>query len=523
MKVLKKISLSLFLSCIFTTAFPQGVVTLSKEQLKDKIMGGWAGQMIGVSYGAPLEFRSNGKIIETNLNNYQDWDAERIKNSLEQDDIYVDITFATVLDSLGLDATFDDFANYFRDSKYLLFHANAQARQNLRQGIPASLAGTPKYNIHANDIDFQIEADFIGSMTPGLPQYSNKYCEKIGRIMNYGDGLYGGMFVAGMYSAAFIENDVPTVLKKGLACIPAESKYAKIIRDVIDSHEQYPSDWKKTWQFIGDKWDHQDVCPGGVAKPYNIDASINGAYIAIGLLYGEKDLEKTMQIAARCGQDADCNASSSAGIISTMLGYSRIPDKYKAGLDEIADSKFDNTTYSFNDIVASTLDRAYKLIEAAGGSISDDEVTIAVQNPVSPPLEQFDMGKPVKMIAVTDPAWKWNGNWQNKKGVIEWYNNYDGKLGKGNKTAESELTFSGTGLLILGINNKNGGMADVFVDGKKAGTINSYVAEDTFNDALWHVSNLTNALHTVKIVMRNDADNSSKGKELHILGASVYK
>ena len=133
---------------------------LSIASLDDKIKGAWAGQMIGVSYGAPLEFRSNGKIIETNLYNYQDWTDKRIVNSLKQDDIYVDITFASVMDSMGLDATLEDYGRFFVQSKYLLFHANAQARQNLRNGIPATLCGTPKYNVHANDIDFQIESRF---------------------------------------------------------------------------------------------------------------------------------------------------------------------------------------------------------------------------------------------------------------------------------------------------------------------------------------------------------------------------
>ena len=40
---------------------------LSRAALEDKIRGGWAGQMIGVSYGAPTEFRSNGKINETRI------------------------------------------------------------------------------------------------------------------------------------------------------------------------------------------------------------------------------------------------------------------------------------------------------------------------------------------------------------------------------------------------------------------------------------------------------------------------
>ncbi|HKC86232.1 MAG TPA: ADP-ribosylglycohydrolase family protein [Blastocatellia bacterium] len=41
---------------------------LSQAALKVKIKGGWAGQMIGVSFGAPTEFKSNGKIIEGELN-----------------------------------------------------------------------------------------------------------------------------------------------------------------------------------------------------------------------------------------------------------------------------------------------------------------------------------------------------------------------------------------------------------------------------------------------------------------------
>ena len=35
-------------------------ITLSKEDLKDKIMGGWAGQTIGVTFGGPYEFRFSG-------------------------------------------------------------------------------------------------------------------------------------------------------------------------------------------------------------------------------------------------------------------------------------------------------------------------------------------------------------------------------------------------------------------------------------------------------------------------------
>src|SRR6266568_3231673 len=202
---------------------------IGQAALLDKIRGGWAGQMIGVSYGAPTEFKSNGRIIEGEIA----WSPERVENAIHQDDLYVEMTFAEVMDRLGLGATTEQYGEMFKDSKYSLWHANAGARRNLNRGIKAPWSGHPDYNIHANDIDFQIESDFIGLMTPGLPQESNRYCSLVGRIMNHGDGLYGGMFFGGMYSAAFFERDVAKVVEAGLATIPAGSGYARIISDAI--------------------------------------------------------------------------------------------------------------------------------------------------------------------------------------------------------------------------------------------------------------------------------------------------
>jgi hypothetical protein len=98
---------------------------LSQAVLKDKIKGGWAGQMIGISFGAPTEFKSNGKIIEGELK----WTPERISNSIDQDDLYVEMTFTKALDEVGLNATCEQFGEAFKDSKYNLWHANAGARR----------------------------------------------------------------------------------------------------------------------------------------------------------------------------------------------------------------------------------------------------------------------------------------------------------------------------------------------------------------------------------------------------------
>jgi hypothetical protein len=187
-------------------------------------------------------------------------------------------------------------------------------------------------------------------MTPGLPKEANKYCERVGRVMNYGEGLYGGMFFGGMYSAAFFETDVRRVVEQGLAVIPAQSKYGKIIRDVLDWSARNPDDWKRTWQLIEDKWDKDHACPVGALNPFNIDAGINGAYVALGLLYGKRDFAQTVEISTRAGQDSDCNPSSAAGILGVMLGYEKIPDFWKSGIPALADKKFQFTNYSYNEI-----------------------------------------------------------------------------------------------------------------------------------------------------------------------------
>jgi hypothetical protein len=125
------------------------VKEISRKALRDKIEGAWAGQMIGVSYGAPTEFKWLGRIIEEPL---PEWKPERVSNSLGQDDLYVDMTLAKVLDDKGLDATSDDFGAALRDAKYPLWHANMAARRALQRGVPGSMSGHPKYNAHADDI-----------------------------------------------------------------------------------------------------------------------------------------------------------------------------------------------------------------------------------------------------------------------------------------------------------------------------------------------------------------------------------
>ena len=482
---------------------------ISLAQLQDKIKGGWAGQMIGVSYGAPTEFTALGELVPEDR--LPEWKPEMIEEALDQDDIYVDMAFAEVLEKKGLNATTEDFGEMFARSRYRLWHANMAGRRNLRHGIPARESGLPRNNIHANDIDFQIEADFIGLMTPGMPQVSNNFCRRAGRVMNYGDGIYGGMFVCGMYSAAFFESDPRKLVEAGLACLPAESPYAKIIADTLAWSKQHPDDWTKVWQLIGQKWDKRDPCPSGALAPFNIDAKLNGAYIALGLLYGGGDFAKTLRISTRAGQDSDCNPSSAAGILGVVYGYDRIPDIWKSGIPKIQDKKFSFTNHTFRTIVESSTQRAVELAQKYGGKFMGDTVLIRVQQPSPAALAIWDdYGSPVERIAVDDERWSWKGRWSTETG--QWRDNKTIRRRSSTKGAEATVSFEGTGFILTGAYLQSGGKLDVTLDDQPAETVDVYLEGDRprNTESVFHRFGLADGPHTLRVVVRGEPYEGSK-------------
>ncbi|MCL4793109.1 MAG: ADP-ribosylglycohydrolase family protein [Bryobacteraceae bacterium] len=507
---------TLVVMCLFVLPLAaQTVKPIPVETLRDKIAGGWAGQMIGVSYGAPTEFRYKGRIIPDE--ELPRWKPGMVANSIDQDDLYVDMTFAQVLDDKGLDATTEDFGAMFREAKYRLWHANLAARRALKRGVPATLSGTPKYNIHANDIDFQIEADFIGLMAPGLPLAATDIAWRAGRVMNYGDGIYGGIFVSCMYSSAFFEKNPRKIVEDGLACLPRKSPYAQVIADVLLWHRQHPEDWKRNWQLIEDKWNRSDPCPEGALLDFNIDAKINGAYIALGLLYGNGDFGRTVIISTQAGQDSDCNPSNAAGILGVAHGYSAIPEDWKAGIPAVADKTFSYTNFTFKTITESTLKRAIALAEKTGGRREAEVVHIRTQAPRATKLEVWDdYGSPVERIAATDARFRRTGTWEVGRNEA---------LLSSEKGASAEVEFEGTGFILVGQFLPDGGLADIALDGKIVATVDVYPDEDSMKnrESLYHAFNLKPGKHTVRLTVRGEPYRESRGAKISLQGLVVFR
>jgi hypothetical protein len=456
-------------------------ITVNREQLLDKIKGGWAGQMIGVCFGAPTEFRYLGTVIPDSVE--LEWNSGLVKNYFNNDDIYMDLTFVRVFERLGLDAPVDSFATAFAYAGYGLHHANQVARYNIQHGIMPPASGHWLNNPHADDIDYQIESDFAGLMSPGMPNAASEVSDGIGHIMNCGDGWYGGVYVGAMYALAAVSDDIPFIVTEALKTIPGQSRFYQCIHSVIDSWRKNPEDWKKAWTECEENWNFNE-CPESVFHPFNIEAVVNAAYIVIGLLYGEGDFGKTLEIATRCGQDSDCNPSSAGGILGTMLGYDKIPDYWLEILHEVEDLKLDFCDLSLNETYQLSLKHALQMIARNGGKTDGDRITIRCQPPVPVRYEKSFGGMyPIKRESI------------------------------GKELAElGEVVFEGIGIVVKGeltcADNEYSALVEVSLDGKVADTVELPAGNhDRRLDIYWNYQ-LSTGAHRIGIKWlnpRNDA------------------
>lgn len=510
------------LCCVACSTNTQDIIEISDSAMTDKVRGAWAGKMIGVMYGRPMEFLVSDRMYTDSVV----WHPENVAGALNEDDLYGQMNFMATMQRLGQDAPLDSLARCFAEADFDLCHANLQARKNYFDGLRGKDISSPANNIHCEDIDFQIECDFIGFINPAMPRSASEMCDRVGRVMAAADGLYAGIFVSTLHSLSYTSSDIEYVIDESLKSIPEESAYSQCIRDVIAAYKADPEDWTECWTIINRKWNEHDIC-----TPYhtfNIDAKINGAYVVMGLLYGGGDMKKTMDITVGCGQDTDCNTATAAAVLGLMKGFSGIPDEFKSGIAAIADQKFVFTDYSFNDAVDVTLGFIKENVVAGGGEyIPDSLYRIAAQQPVQAPLEDGLSGLVMaEQVSITDSSrWQLNGQWE----PFVYGNGDDAPYLVATRPGDSaSITFEGSGIALLGSWNIDGGRAEVTVDDMAPVKIETYYIKEAGkfegNRAyLYYISGLPSGKHSLSLVNLPEEATNSSGNKIYLERALIYK
>lgn len=387
----------------------------TESDLRDRIRGAWLGQMIGVTWGFPTEFYAryidhlfpefhqvDG--VPTNLyapyeggmiplDELPEWNPEMINGGYTQDDLYGEVPFMRAMREYGVNASWNDLGDAFANSQFPLYHANLAARDNLRAGIAPPMSGHFQHNGHADDIDWQIEADFVGLMTPGMPNAAADIAFRAGHIMNYGDGVLGGVFVATMISEAFIASSVESIALAGTRAVPEGTGYRAVLDEVWRDWEGGIA-YEDSVRGLYERWGGVDRCEewAGEHDPLNIDAKLNGAFILLGLLYGEGDIADSMRYAMAAGQDSDCNPSNVGSVLGAYYGAHQLAQDGTDWLSALDTStRFQTTGSTLDELVELNLELARGVVLMRGGTAEPDGAWSIPQDAarVTVPAEQW--------------------------------------------------------------------------------------------------------------------------------------
>ena len=382
-----------------------GTVRMSEDELYDRVLGSWLGQMIGVGWGSKTEFSHCGTIIPEN--EMPAWDGKSMyADAYSQDDLYMEIPFLDAMVKNGYDCDTQYAANNLAKTDFPLWHGNLYARMNAQAGTPAGMCGLPANNPHYDDIDYQIDVDFLGTMYPGLVNEAAERAFKVGHLIGYGDGVYGGVFVSALHAAAYTASSVEQIVETATNVIPEGSGYRDALDTVWECYRAGKT-WEETWETLENKFNTgESPCPDTGSrtpgKTMNIDAKLNGAYIAIGLLYGKGDFADSVIIACRCGQDSDCNPSNVGSVLGTYYGRSGLDEKYVKDAAMDGGMCFRGSVYTLRDVVDGTFGLLKDILKDSKLVSQEDGKWVL---PESEKLKQvpLEQGKPADVTVILKP------------------------------------------------------------------------------------------------------------------------
>jgi hypothetical protein len=207
-------------------------------------------------------------------------------------------------------------------------------------------------------------------------------------------------------------------------------------------------------------------------------------------------------------------------VLGVIKGFSGLDITWQDAVKAMGDSIFINTDYSFNKAVDKTLEYAKKLAVENGGESTAEELKIKIQQPqpfaleVAFPKLVFDK----KVSVFANEGWETKGKW-------ETFGNNKSKFSSA-AGDEISFTFEGTGVSIAGNWFKDGGKADVYVDGELKRTIDCYFyfSKQQHDDmSIYHIINLPEGKHTIKLVVKGEKRPESEGAKVYVNEAIVFK
>ncbi|MBO4511446.1 MAG: ADP-ribosylglycohydrolase family protein [Victivallales bacterium] len=287
------------------------MLKLNLNTYRDKVLGCWMGKNIGGTLGGPFEGRRE-------MNDATFYVQKMDGKPLPNDDLDLQLLWLRAAEEKGiLNLNERVLAEYWSYENIGPWNEYGVSKCNIARGFMPPMSGSCNNDVWKWSNGAWIRSEIWACFFPGMPDVACKYAYYDSCIDHCGEGIYAEMFTASMESAAFLLDDVRSVIEFGVARIPEDSRVAQAVRlacDCYDKHVPFAEAREKIVQ------DSADL--GWFQAPGNL------GFTTLGLLYGEGDFGKAVCLAANCGDDTDCTAGTAGAVMGIMLGINGIPEKW---------------------------------------------------------------------------------------------------------------------------------------------------------------------------------------------------
>lgn len=161
-----------------------------------------------------------------------------------------------------------------------------------------------------------IENETLGMNAPGMGNLALSLNDKFASLSGYGDSLTWARFYAYLYSMAFFDDNVVSLLKKGSSLLPEGSHPRFFYDEAIRLYNLNPSDYKAAAEALA-----EERLPIYHEDNIMTDPNVNGGFAILSWLYGKNDYLETCKYSSIMGYDGDCTAAICTGLMGIISGY----------------------------------------------------------------------------------------------------------------------------------------------------------------------------------------------------------
>ena len=313
---------------LLTSCAPEAEVrSLSVAKYEDKVAGFWLGQLIGNIYGLSHEFQyldepgpdafpyGFGAALDR---------AIEVDGAFSDDDTDLEYMYLLEMEEHGIEPTYaqlrDAWMYHIRDR---IWAANRVSLTLMHHGYYPPATGAKENNPRWFEIDPQLINEIWAVTAPGMTRYAVDKTAWAARITNDDFGIEPALFYAAMISEAFFESDVRALMDVGKDALPENGRFRGVVEEMEVLYAAHPDDWQAARAVLAERY--------GGRQPYNeygwepIDATLNGAAAVLALLYGEGDIQRTLDLACAMGWDADNQAATLTGLMGIIHGADALP------------------------------------------------------------------------------------------------------------------------------------------------------------------------------------------------------